>query len=111
MLFAKNGIKIGVDNPVCYDLFIRQGWKPVECKIELLETKTPIEKEPNEDEVIKVTEETVDDNQEEVKTYKKGHFNTMSVDKIKELAKELGYTITATKKADIVEEFLAQQNK
>lgn len=111
MLFAKNGIKIGVENPVCYDLFIRQGWKPVEGKVELPETETPINEEPIKDEAVEVAEETVKDSQDEVKIYKKGHFNTMSVEKIKELAKELGYTITATKKADIVEEFLAQQNK
>lgn len=29
MLFVKNGIEIGVDNPVCYNLFVRQGWTPV----------------------------------------------------------------------------------
>jgi hypothetical protein len=34
----------------------------------------------------------------------------MTVVNIKSLASELGYSITATKKADIIEEFLAQQS-
>ena len=33
----------------------------------------------------------------------------MTISEIKALADELGYTITATKKADIITEFLAQQ--
>ena len=33
----------------------------------------------------------------------------MTIAEIKALADELGYTITATKKADIITEFLAQQ--
>lgn len=33
----------------------------------------------------------------------------MTVSEIKSLADELGYSITKTKKADIVEEFLAEQ--
>lgn len=33
----------------------------------------------------------------------------MTVSEIKPLADELGYSITATKKADIITEFLAQQ--
>lgn len=33
----------------------------------------------------------------------------MTISEIKSLADELGYTITATKKADIITEFLAQQ--
>lgn len=33
----------------------------------------------------------------------------MTISQIKELADSLGYTITATKKADIIVEFLAQQ--
>lgn len=33
----------------------------------------------------------------------------MTVAEIKALAEELGYSITKTKKADIVEEFLAEQ--
>ena len=34
---------------------------------------------------------------------------SMTISEIKALADELGYTITATKKADIITEFLAQQ--
>lgn len=33
----------------------------------------------------------------------------MTVAEIKALAEELGYSITKTKKADIIEEFLAEQ--
>lgn len=33
----------------------------------------------------------------------------MTIAEIKALAEELGYTITATKKADIIAEFIAQQ--
>lgn len=33
----------------------------------------------------------------------------LTVSKLKQLAAELGYTITATKKADIIAEILAQQ--
>lgn len=33
----------------------------------------------------------------------------MTITEIKALAESLGYSITATKKADIIEEFLAQQ--
>jgi hypothetical protein len=33
----------------------------------------------------------------------------MTIAQIEALAEELGYTITATLKADIIEEFLAQQ--
>jgi len=33
----------------------------------------------------------------------------MTISEIKALADELGYSITATKKADIITEFLAQQ--
>ena len=35
----------------------------------------------------------------------------MTISEIKALADELGYTITATKKADIITEFLAQQEE
>lgn len=35
--------------------------------------------------------------------------NSMTIAEIKSLAADLGYTITATRKADIIEEFLAQQ--
>jgi len=122
MLFVKDGIKIGVNNPVCFELFREQGWKS-------LESETPINKEPAKDEVIEVAEETVEDNQEndvvitednesgqdesnsEPNMYTKGDFVTWSKEKILEVAESLGYTITATKKADMIEEFLAQQNK
>lgn len=33
----------------------------------------------------------------------------MTIAQIKALAEELGYTITATRKADIIEQFLAEQ--
>lgn len=33
----------------------------------------------------------------------------MTISQIKEMADSLGYTITATKKSDVIEEFLAQQ--
>jgi hypothetical protein len=35
----------------------------------------------------------------------------MTISEIKELADELGYSITATRKADIVAQFLEQQEK
>lgn len=35
----------------------------------------------------------------------------MTISEIKALAYELGYTITATRKADIIAEFLAQQEE
>lgn len=35
----------------------------------------------------------------------------MTIAEIKALANELGYTITETKKADIIAEFLAQQEE
>jgi len=35
--------------------------------------------------------------------------NSLTIAEIKSLAEELGYSITKTKKADIIEEFLAQQ--
>jgi len=121
MLFVKDGIKIGVNNPVCFELFREQGWKP-------LESETPINKEPAKDEVIEVAEETVEDNQENEEIinednengqddnnkphiYTKGDFVTWSKEKILEVAENLGYTITSTKKADMIEEFLTQQNK
>lgn len=36
--------------------------------------------------------------------------NALTIAQIKTLAAERGYTITATKKADIITEFLEQQN-
>ena len=108
MLFVKNGIEIGVDNPVCYNLFVRQGWTPVESHATSVETEENMHMDGND--AVKVDTEATESGNDGIKIYKKGHFNTMSVDKIKELAEELGYTITATKKADIIEEFLLQQN-
>lgn len=35
--------------------------------------------------------------------------NAMTIAQIRELAEELGYTITASKKADIIAEFISQQ--
>jgi len=111
MLFVKDGIKIGVNNPVCFELFREQGWKPVDIE-------TPINNDPTKNRVIGVAEETVEDNLDieneggiDKTIYKKSDFTTWSKEKILEVAKNLGYTITTTKKADMIEEFLAQQNK
>ena len=43
-------------------------------------------------------------------TYTQEELETMTIDQIKALATELGYTITKTLKADIIAEFLTQQN-
>lgn len=43
------------------------------------------------------------------KTYTAEELNEMTISEIKSLAGGLGYSITATKKADIVEEFLKEQ--
>lgn len=43
------------------------------------------------------------------KTYTDEELNGMTISEIKTLAGGLGYSITATKKADIVEEFLKEQ--
>ena len=42
-------------------------------------------------------------------TYAAKELNVMTIAEIKALAASLGYSITATKKADIVTEFLSQQ--
>lgn len=42
-------------------------------------------------------------------TYTEDDLNAMTIAQIKELAESLGYTITASKKADIIAEFLNQQ--
>ena len=42
--------------------------------------------------------------------YTQEELSDMTIDQIKALATELGYTITKTLKADIIEEFLSQQN-
>ena len=44
-----------------------------------------------------------------LETYTEEELNAMTIAQIKALADELGYTITASKKADIVAEFLGQQ--
>lgn len=43
-------------------------------------------------------------------TFTEEELTALTIAKIKALAKEKGYTITATKKADIIAEFLAQQS-
>jgi hypothetical protein len=102
MKFAKGGLIIESLNPVCDSLYLKQGWVPVVD--ELIEDKT-----------VEVTEETDENGQDEggddsAEVNKKINFTTMSKEKIVELAESLGYKITATKKADMITEFLAQQN-
>lgn len=46
----------------------------------------------------------------EEKDYTQGELEAMTIDQIKALATERGYTITKTLKADIIAEFLTQQN-
>lgn len=41
--------------------------------------------------------------------YTSESLNAMTIAQIKALAEDLGYSITATKKADIIAEFLVQQ--
>ena len=41
--------------------------------------------------------------------YTQEQLETMTIAQIKALGESLGYTFTATKKADIISEFLAQQ--
>lgn len=43
-------------------------------------------------------------------TYTAEELETMTIAQIKALASDRGYTITASKKADIIAEFIAQQN-
>ncbi len=43
------------------------------------------------------------------RAYTASELESMTITEIKALADELGYSITAAKKADIIEEFLAQQ--
>ena len=62
--------------------------------------------------VNSVVAESIEDSKDDgIKAYSKRAFNGMSVEKILELAKERGYEITATEKGDIVEQFLALQDK
>lgn len=86
------------NNPVCDSLYLKQGW-------------VPFIDEPETIEVVQTTEEVKDEQPDniEIKLYKKGDFTTLSIEKIKELAESHGYTINATKKADIIEEFLSHQ--
>ena len=46
----------------------------------------------------------------EEKVYTQGELEALTIDQIKAIARERGYTITKTLKADIIEEFLTQQN-
>lgn len=46
---------------------------------------------------------------EDAGIYTADDLNAMTIAQIKALAEEKGYTITATKKADIIEEFLSQE--
>lgn len=101
MKFAKGGLIIESNSPVCDSLYLKQGWLPVID--ELIENKT-----------VEVTEETNENGQnkredEIPKVYTKGDFTTWSKEAITELANSLGYAITATKKAEMIEEFLKQQ--
>lgn len=43
------------------------------------------------------------------KTYTEDELNVLTINAIKEIAAERGYEITATLKAEIISEFLAQQ--
>lgn len=129
MRFRKGSLVIENNNPVCDSLYLRQGWVPVEdapvvieesviteTSISLTAEQAQVIDEQTEDKTVEVAEETVENSQKDSVdetpiAYKKGDFTTLSKDKIVELAESLGYTITATKKADMIEEFLAQQNK
>lgn len=46
---------------------------------------------------------------DEPESYTSEGLNALTIAQIKALADDLGYSITATKKADIIAEFLAQQ--
>lgn len=59
--------------------------------------------EPESEEISALSLESVD------KTYAQEELESMTVKEIKEIADELGYLITKTLKADIIEEFLSQQ--
>ena len=98
--FVKDGLTMEVSS-VCENLFIKQGWQPFKDEPIVIDS----EKEESIDSQIDGKEES------ELKTYSKRAFNGMSVDKILELAKEREYEITATEKGDIVEQFLALQDK
>ena len=57
------------------------------------------------------TDETEDTSSDESVTYTEDELTAMTIAQIKALAEELGYTITATKKADVIAEFLEQQGE
>ena len=102
MKFVKGELIMEINNPVCESLFLKLGW-------------TPVVDEPIEDKTVEVTEETDENGQDEdgditTEVPKKINFTTLSKEKIIELAESYGYKITATKKADMIVEFLAQQN-
>ena len=42
-------------------------------------------------------------------TYTEDYLNSLTITQIKELADSIGYKITETRKADIISEFLSQQ--
>lgn len=129
MRFRKGSLVIENNNPVCDSLYLRQGWVPVEdapvvieesviteTSVSLTAEQAQVIDEQTKDKTVEVAEETVENSQKDSVdetpiAYKKGDFITLSKGKIVELAESLGYTITATKKADMIEEFLAQQNK
>jgi hypothetical protein len=101
MKFAKGDLIMENNNPVCDSLFIAKGW-------------VPVVEESTENKAVEVTEETIDNGQDEggdnvTGVHKKINFTTMSKEKIVELAESFGYKITATKKADMITEFLTQQ--
>jgi hypothetical protein len=115
MKFAKGGLMLEI-NPVFEKVYLGQGWVPViDEDISLTAETVSVIDEPIENKTVEVAEETVENSQtlnsnESPKIYKKSDFVTLSKDKIIELAESLGYTITAAKKAEIIEEFLLQQN-
>lgn len=47
---------------------------------------------------------------DEPEVYTAESLNNMTIAEIKALAENLGYSITATKKADIIKEFISQQS-
>jgi len=58
---------------------------------------------------VSTEESTEVEENTETKAYTSEELNAMTVAQIKALATELGYTITATTKANIIAEFLEQQ--
>lgn len=93
--FVKDGLTMEVSS-VCENLFIKQGWQPFKEEPIIIDSEK---------------EESVDKQVNEVKIYSKRAFNGMSIEKILGIAKERNYDITATEKNEIVEQFLALQDK